>query len=76
MSFDAVIEPGARPRALRKVAATAAALGLAAALGVLLAFNWVEAERERALRSWQVRLGPQPALPWGPCRGPAGPHEA
>src|SRR5688500_10237757 len=57
MTFDSVIEPDARPRALRKVAAAIAALGLVALLGVLLALNWIEAERERELRSWQSRLG-------------------
>jgi len=57
MAFDTVIEPIARPGALRRVAATAGALGLAALLGVLFAFQWVEGERERELRSWQVRLG-------------------
>lgn len=57
MAFDTVIEPDARPRALRRVASGAAALGLAALLGVLLALNWAQDERERELRAWQLRLG-------------------
>lgn len=57
MVFEALNEPDARPRALRRIAGGAAALGLTATLGVLLALHWAQGEQERELRAWQLRLG-------------------
>jgi HD-GYP domain-containing protein (c-di-GMP phosphodiesterase class II) len=46
-----------RLRALTGVLAAAAALIVATVVGVLLVLRFVDAERERELRGWQVRLG-------------------
>lgn len=50
-------EKSADHRARRTMLGVVGLLALCAALGVYLAFNFVQAERERTLQQWQVRLG-------------------
>lgn len=55
-----LLDPSAGPRERRSlfgVVATFVVIALVAAIGVALVFRFVEAERARDMRSWQIRLG-------------------
>ncbi|MFQ5784812.1 MAG: HD-GYP domain-containing protein [Alphaproteobacteria bacterium] len=51
------VSPAPGARIVSTVWLAAAALALATALGVVLVFQFVKAERERDFRAWQVRMG-------------------
>lgn len=55
--ISGIDDPSVRRRANRRVAFTGAAILVAAVVGVLLAIQFIEKERERELKQWQVRLG-------------------